>query len=116
MRARLVALSVLLLTGCVSTPTRQPEGSIAATPAQIEAGRLMAESKCSACHAIGATGPSPLRAAPAFHRLSERYAAGDLVEVLREGIVTGHPSMPDWVFSSEEIGALVAYVQSIQAR
>jgi cytochrome c len=36
--------------------------------------------------------------APPFRTLHERYPVEDLVEPLAEGIVTGHPTMPEFRF------------------
>jgi len=87
-----------------------------ATPAQIESGHVLAAAHCAACHAIGATGKSPIREAPPFRRLSERYAIDDLAESLAEGIVTGHPDMPEWVLEREEITELLGYIDSLQTK
>ena len=89
---------------------------ILATPAQIETGHVFAEAHCAACHAISATGKSPLRAAPPFRRLSERYAVADLAESFAEGIVIGHTDMPEWVLDRSEITELLGYIDSIQPK
>ena len=48
------------------------------------------------CHSIGRTGDSPLDLAPPFRTLHKRYPIDDLQESLAEGIVTGHPTMPQF--------------------
>jgi cytochrome c len=35
---------------------------------------------------------------------------------LGEGIISGHPDMPEFVFESSEVGAIIAYLKSIQTR
>jgi mono/diheme cytochrome c family protein len=80
----------------------------------VAEGRALAEEKCARCHAIGLEGESTLPIAPAFRTLSERYPVGDLEEALAEGIVSGHPAMPEFVFAPEEVAALIAYLQSVQ--
>lgn len=113
MRGALVGL-VLVVGGCASHAAPQAADPIVATPAEIVLGQQIAEQKCGACHAVGRTDHSAVPEAPAFRKLGERYPVSDLGEALAEGIVTGHPSMPDWVFSREEIVELLGYMQSIQ--
>lgn len=84
---------------------------LVAGPAQ--AGSELAEQYCSRCHAIGATGDSPLAEAPPFREIAKRYPPESLAESFAEGIVTGHAEMPEFVFSPEEIGELVAYFESL---
>jgi cytochrome c len=69
---------------------------------------------CSMCHAIGRLGRSPHREAPPFRTLSKRYPIESLSEALGEGLFTGHPSMPEFVFSPRDVGAILSYLQSIQ--
>jgi hypothetical protein len=57
-----------------------------------------------------------MREALPFRRLSERYPVDDLAEALAEGIVTGHPDMPEWVLDADEITELLGYIDSIQVR
>jgi mono/diheme cytochrome c family protein len=92
---------------------------LAATPAAaqdlIAKGRAIAEANCARCHAIGTAGASPFSGAPPFRTLSARYPITDLEEALAEGIVSGHPAMPQFEFAPDDIAALVAYLQSIQS-
>lgn len=81
---------------------------------QVAAGRALAEESCARCHAIGTEGESQLPIAPPFRTLSERYPVDDLAEALAEGIVSGHPAMPEFVFEPDEIAALIAYLKSVQ--
>lgn len=69
---------------------------------------------CARCHAVGRTGPSPHAGAPTFRTLAQRYAIEGLEEALAEGIVSGHPHMPEFRFSSDDVGAIIAYLNSIQ--
>ena len=77
------------------------------------AGRIIAEAKCASCHAVGPHGDSPFPPAPAFRDLHQRYDVGALEEALAEGIVSGHPAMPEFTFSPAEISALIAYLRSL---
>jgi len=69
---------------------------------------------CSMCHAIGRSGSSPHRQAPAFRTLSKRYPIDSLSEALGEGLSTGHPDMPQFVFPPRDVGAILSYLRSIQ--
>jgi hypothetical protein len=51
--------------------------------------------------------------APPFRVLPERYPVEQLAEALAEGIVTGHPMMPEFTFDPREINALLSYLQSL---
>ena len=42
-----------------------------------------------------------------------RYPPQDLAEALAEGIVSGHPDMPQFVFPSSQIEAIVAYLNTL---
>ncbi|MDX2205929.1 MAG: cytochrome c [Hyphomicrobiaceae bacterium] len=76
-------------------------------------GEEIAARLCSRCHAVGRKGESPMGLAPPFRALSKRYPVENLAEAFAEGIVTGHPAMPRFVFSPPEIDALISYLQSL---
>jgi len=77
-------------------------------------GRLLLTENCARCHAIGRTGSSVHRQAPAFRTLGQRYPIDSLAEALAEGLMTGHPDMPEFVFEIEDVDAILAYLDSIQ--
>jgi mono/diheme cytochrome c family protein len=77
-------------------------------------GRRFAEANCSHCHAIGRFGDSPLPLAPPFRTLHEKYPVEYLEEAFAEGIVTGHPSMPQFELPLDQIRDLVAYLKSLE--
>ena len=79
-------------------------------------GELLLTTNCARCHAVGRTGTSPHMAAPPFRTLSRKYKIEGLAEALAEGLSTGHPDMPEFVFPSEDVGAIIDYLQSIQQR
>ncbi len=84
----------------------------------VDRGREIASANCSRCHAIGVKGESPNPKSPPFRTLSEKYPLTDLEEALAEGIVVGHEGaqMPPFAFSAEQIGALLAYLASVQRK
>jgi mono/diheme cytochrome c family protein len=71
---------------------------------------------CAGCHAVGRTGLSTHPQAPLFRALSRRYKIEALEEALAEGLISGHPDMPEFQFTAEEVGAVVAYLNAIQER
>lgn len=77
-------------------------------------GLTFAQTNCAACHAIGKYGKSPLSEAPPFRTLHERYPVEDLEEPLAEGIMTGHPSMPQWQLDPGQISDLIAYLKTLE--
>jgi cytochrome c len=77
-------------------------------------GHAIAKAHCARCHAIERTGASPLGLAPPFRVLPQRYPVQYLAEALAEGIVTGHPAMPEFTFEPEEIESLLAYIESLK--
>jgi cytochrome c len=115
--ALVLALGAMLAIGACA-PKRaaeQPDAnSSAAQAALIAEGRRLAEINCSTCHAIGTEGESRNPAAPQFRKLSERYPVTMLEEAFAEGILVGHPEMPEFSFEPAQIDALLAYLQSIQ--
>jgi mono/diheme cytochrome c family protein len=76
-------------------------------------GRAIAETKCARCHAIGVEGQSPVALAPPFRVLPQRYPVEHLAEALAEGIVVGHPMMPEFTLQPPEIDALLTYIGSL---
>ena len=81
--------------------------------ARIEQGREILQQKCAKCHATASTGPSPMQEAPPFRDLHLKYDVGHLAEALAEGIVSGHPAMPEFIFPPAEIDAIIGYIQSL---
>lgn len=86
----------------------------AQTAGDVAAGYAIAETHCARCHAIGRDGASPLPIAPPFRDLHTRYPVESLQEALAEGVVTGHPDMPEFSFAPEEIDSLIAFLKSLE--
>jgi len=77
-------------------------------------GRILVDANCSHCHSVDRFGESPLRIAPPFRTLHEHYPVEDLEEPLAEGIVTGHPTMPEFRFDPGQVGDIIAYLKSLE--
>jgi cytochrome c len=83
---------------------------------ELKRGDALVTRHCSSCHAVGRTGASTHPEAPPFRTLSRRYPIESLEEALGEGILSGHPDMPEFKFAGPDVGAIVAYLNSIQDR
>lgn len=81
---------------------------------RIVRGRQFAEANCAHCHQIGRFGDSPLAIAPPFRTLHERYPVEELEEALAEGVVTGHPTMPQFQLDTAQIADFIAYLKSLE--
>lgn len=77
-------------------------------------GEALVKEHCGRCHAIGREGDSSHPDAPPFRTLSSKYPVEDLAESLAEGIVSGHPDMPIFVFAPQDVAAIIDYLESIQ--
>jgi len=88
----------------------------AAEKDMADKGQAIVEKNCARCHAIGKEGDSPHKEAPPFRTLSAKYPVSDLAESLAEGIVSGHPDMPIFVFSPQDVAAIIDYLESIQEK
>jgi cytochrome c len=104
--ARLLLIAVLSLMAAAR--------ALAQDSADLKRGHTLVATHCSRCHAIERTGTSPHRSAPPFRTLGQKYPVGWLGEALGEGLTTGHPDMPEFVFEPQEIKAILSYLQSIQ--
>ncbi|MEM5516755.1 cytochrome c [Henriciella sp. AS95] len=112
----LLVVGAFAMTAC-NAPAE--DGDIA-TPAQtqraelIGQGETIAQDLCSGCHAVGTEGESPHTDAIPFRQISWKYPVESLAEPLSEGIMVGHPDMPEWQFEPKDSNALIAYIESIQ--
>ena len=69
---------------------------------------------CSHCHSIDKVSESPLSVAPPFRRLHERYPVESLQESLAEGIITGHPSMPEFKLDPGQVNDVISYLKTLE--
>jgi mono/diheme cytochrome c family protein len=58
--------------------------------------------------------PSPLGIAPPFRTLHTKYPVESLAEALAEGIMTGHPTMPQFKLDPGQIGDVIAYLKTLE--
>jgi len=89
-------------------------GAASALEPDEQRGLTFVKTNCSMCHAIGKYDESPLPVAPPFRTLHERYPVENLQESLAEGIVTGHPSMPQFQLEPDQINDVIAYLKTLE--
>jgi cytochrome c len=82
----------------------------AAEKTLIDKGEVLVRENCSRCHAISKEGDSPNKEAPPRRTLAKNYPIEDLAESLAEGIVSGHPDMPIFVFGPHDVEAIIEYL------
>ncbi len=114
MRQLILALATICLSACAQNGA--PARAAGDNPALVTEGRRLAEIHCARCHAIGLDGESRHPMAPPFRTLSRNYPVGALEEAFAEGVLVGHPDMPEFQFEPEQVDAVVSYLQSVQER
>lgn len=77
-------------------------------------GLTLAKASCARCHSVDKVTASPLTLAPPFRELHKRYPVESLEEALGEGIVTGHPNMPEFRLDPGQVGDLISYLKWLE--
>jgi len=98
--------TILKRLGTIGNAERQSD-------ALVKRGRVLVETNCGQCHALGARGKSPNPDAPAFHDLRKRYQMLSLRAPITRGIAMPHDTMPAFRPSEEELDAILAYINSL---
>jgi len=101
MRPYLFAAFMLLPVSAVADPLAQ--------------GEALVRQNCAACHAVTLEDASPNPRAIPFRFLGRLYPVTHLEEALAEGIMVGH-EMPEFMLESDDVAALILYLDSIQLR
>ncbi len=110
-----LALLAFLCSGimaCASSTSTPAESS---DPLLAE-GRFLVQVHCGDCHGYRTEDQSRHAEAPVLRMLSRSYPVSSLEESLAEGIVVGHPDMPEYRFRPEDVEAIILYLESIQTR
>jgi cytochrome c len=77
-------------------------------------GLTFVSANCTKCHAVDKLSPSPLSIAPPFRTLHTKYPVENLAESLAEGIMTGHPTMPQFQLDAGQISDVIAYLKTLE--
>ena len=102
------AVLLLIIAGLPGTANAE-----AALPA-AQRGLVFVRVHCAQCHAIDKLSPSPLAAAPPFRTLHRKYPVENLQEALAEGIVTGHPSMPEFRLDLGQVNDVITFFKTLE--
>ena len=98
-------MRLLLLGTCLALAAT---ASFAEDAAVLKRGESIVVRNCARCHATARTGESRHPEAPQFRTLGKRYPIEALEEALGEGIISGHPDMPEFIFSGRRLGCFAA--------
>lgn len=98
---------IFLVVGLANPAAAQDAGAIAH-------GKALVAANCARCHAVGASDTSSHPDAPPFRTLSQRYPLDALEEAFVEGITTGHPDMPEFVATPDQVADIIAYIATLQ--
>jgi mono/diheme cytochrome c family protein len=112
--AALWEVVIMLRTLILATALVAPATSAFALDPGAQRGLTFVRTNCAMCHAVGHVGDSPLAAAPPFRTLHNLYPVEDLAESLAEGIVTGHPSMPQFTLDAAQVDDVIAYLKTLE--
>jgi mono/diheme cytochrome c family protein len=78
-------------------------------------GQDLLQKMCARCHAVGTSGASPDRQAPAFRTLGEnKLYDNDFAQRLQDGYSSIHRFMPTFRFGRDDAEAVVSYLKAIQ--
>ena len=99
---------------CAGLSITSPSAGAQALSPSAQRGLTIARTNCARCHSIDKVSESPLKIAPPFRTLHERYPVTDLQESLSEGIVTGHPTMPEFRFDPDQVHDLIEFLKTLQ--
>jgi cytochrome c len=78
-------------------------------------GEALAKRNCASCHGVTEDDASSNPRAIPFRFLGRLYPIEHLGEALAEGIMVGH-EMPEFVLETDQVNALIVYLDSIQVR
>lgn len=81
----------------------------------IAEGRIVAETKCATCHAVDTHSQSTLAAAPPFRTAILDYDTEALGLDFEAHLEDGTDVMPSFTLEADEMTALLAYIQTIEA-
>lgn len=103
-----------LVLGVIAAAAAWAAAYSEAQAASAQRGLTFARLHCAQCHSIDKYSQSPLREAPPLRELHKRYPVETLEEAFGEGIVTGHPSMPEFRLDPDQIGDLIAFMKTLE--
>jgi cytochrome c len=97
---------------CLAVLMLGASGALAA-PTDATEGKALLEKNCGRCHALEATGTSPLPQAPPLREVYLKYPIDQLEEGFAEGMGSRHRDMPQIQFTDDQVAAILNYLGSI---
>lgn len=87
--------------------------ALAQQPPAAQRGLTFVRVHCAQCHSIDKVGESPLTIAPPFHTLHLKFPIESLERRLGEGIIAGHPTMPQFRLDADQLADVIAYLKTL---
>ncbi|HEX8569622.1 MAG TPA: cytochrome c [Caulobacteraceae bacterium] len=113
MRLIMLTVAVLSLAACAGRgETVKPvEPTTKADASPAERGRALVQANCASCHAVAESDTGTAKGAVAFRELHKKYPVEHLQEALGEGMSVGHPGMPEFKMSPQQVQDVIAYLK-----
>jgi cytochrome c len=99
---------VVALASCAS------ETALAQQSPAVQRGLTFVRANCAQCHSIDKVSESTLPIAPPFRTLHLKYPIESLQRPLSEGIIAGHPTMPQFRLDADQVSDVIAYLKTLQ--
>jgi cytochrome c len=80
----------------------------------VQRGLTFVRANCAQCHSIDKVSESTLPIAPPFRTLHLKYPIESLQRPLSEGIIAGHPTMPQFRLDADQVTDVIAYLKTLQ--
>jgi cytochrome c len=98
-------LSLSLVLVCASAFAQSPAA---------QRGLTFVRTHCAQCHSIDKVNESPIAIAPPFRTFHQKFPIESLRRRLSEGIMTTHPTMPQFRLDADQISDVLAYIQTLE--
>jgi mono/diheme cytochrome c family protein len=102
---------LFIALGVVLSLTSNPV--LAQSPA-AQRGLTFVRVHCAQCHSIDKVSESPVAIAPPFRTFHQKFPIESLRRRLAEGIMTTHPTMPQFRLDADQISDVLAYIQTLE--
>ena len=77
-------------------------------------GLTFVRAHCAQCHSIDKASESPLAIAPPLRTFHQKFPIESLRRRLSEGIMTTHPTMPQFRLDADQIADVIVYLQTLE--
>jgi len=89
-------------------------GPVLAQSPAAQRGLTFLRTNCAQCHAIDKVSESTLPIAPPFRTLHLKYPVESLQRPLAEGVMAGHPTMPQFRLDPDQVRDVIAYLKTLE--